>query len=482
MRGTGRERLWGLFVVGACSAETAPAPHASAARVEDPEWSRTIAGVTLATGDFDGDGDVDRVVAVGDQVEPQLNDGHGVFAAGDPIPRPRVSGLSWPPYDEIIESHEGAVVADVDRDGYGDIILWSSSIFRYYFEYPNEGWTEVDQYGFAGIQVFRGGPVGIAPQTPEMRNLSAAVLDIRVTGDHDGDGDADYCALISGAEIADPNDFIGYLDSSDPDWMNWTPPSVDNGTLSSVPCAGDINGDGLSDRILGSDGELGVRWAFGRPGIMQTRSGPLPWVPDGTWEPTEGRYDPLFGRTTRGAFVQGIGDVNGDGYDDVVSVDQVGVSTVDWLAGGPDGLMPVGRLVSDSSDRMLADGVVVADVDGDGNKDIVVLTVTREDQRLLLIYPAGDGELRPTGTVAVQGTPSRLAAPGDVDGDGLEDLLIGDVLVLSELPGDAPGTPGAPRQQEGRQGPPSAQDSSHGAPGRLWESAGSLYSQGTWSG
>lgn len=55
-----RGSLLAALAFSACSSSVAPSSPAGRARLDAPEWSRTVAGATLAAGDFDGDGDVHR--------------------------------------------------------------------------------------------------------------------------------------------------------------------------------------------------------------------------------------------------------------------------------------------------------------------------------------------------------------------------------------------------------------------------------------
>lgn len=119
------------------------------------------------------------------------------------------------------------------------------------------------------------------------------------------------------------------------------------------------------------------------------------------------------------------GDMNADGYPDIVVTDSIGNSVAILLNAGdgtllaaeayPAGVQPV--------------AVVVEDLDGDGSLDVAVTNARSDDVQ---VYRGlGDGSIELNETHAAGLGPTDLAA-ADVDGDGDLDLLSywGDVTIL----------------------------------------------------
>jgi len=85
----------------------------------------------------------------------------------------------------------------------------------------------------------------------------------------------------------------------------------------SVDGAGDVNGDGFADVIVGMPG---ADQGFGTPeGMACIFHGSAVGVPDGNPSTAATRLDGDFSDTFLGRSVAGAGDVNGDGYADVIA-------------------------------------------------------------------------------------------------------------------------------------------------------------------
>jgi N-acetylmuramoyl-L-alanine amidase/FG-GAP-like repeat len=149
-----------------------------------------------------------------------------------------------------------------------------------------------------------------------------------------------------------------------------------------------------------ADGSVSVAVGTGEPGFEQ------PIVVDAAF----GAHDQVVG----------VGDVTGDGVNDVMARDSASGKTV-TLRGADDGtLTPVGRLSSRWSQADLFAGV--GDADGDGLADVVARDAT---SGALLFYPgrsAGGFAAAKTAVEAFAGIDA-VAAAGDFDRDGDADLL-----------------------------------------------------------
>ena len=198
--------------------------------------------------------------------------------------------------------------------------------------------------------------------------------------------------------------------------------------------AGDVNGDGYGDVIVGSR-------SAGRAYVFAGGTGGLPSNP--TWElPGGGPASFSFGQSA--AFA---GDVDGDGFDDVVvgaprfnTASSVYAGEAYLYRGGAGGLSNTSAWTALGVDQYNARfGSAVAsagDVNGDGFADVLVgeplLDTAVRDEGRVYLYLGGPGGLSPTPAWTSSGDDqplsefgSSLASAGDTDGDGFEDVIIG---------------------------------------------------------
>jgi len=201
-----------------------------------------------------------------------------------------------------------------------------------------------------------------------------------------------------------------------------------------MSAAGDTNGDGFGD-VAVADGRGVVVFAGSAAGPVATPLAVIP-VPSGA------------NASSFGFELSGLGDVDGDGYGDLVVAD--GTAVVWVFLGGPSGPSTTPawvldrRGVADSHVRLLTAG----DLNGDGFGDLTLID----------FGPGG----APQGFRFFRGSASGIEAPhagtfvlrpdfptgsaGDVNGDGIADLVTAEGATLAFFPGSAAFPPAAPAQ------------------------------------
>jgi hypothetical protein len=259
---------------------------------------------------------------------------------------------------------------DVDGDGYGDIVVGMPYL------------SIVDgSAACGGAMVFYGGPSG--PSTnraaPLARRAGSDAQSfgyfVAGAGDVDGDGLSDV-AVYAGIESSDPQLVALYLgrdqpfgaapsrllqyEGSDLRWM---------GNTHQLACAGDSNGDGYADLVMSTSAPQIVYW---EPAHLSLFYG----GPSGPAETLSRRImTPLPPGDAFGVSVAAI-DFDGDGLDDigtgVLSSQPPPLSALVYPGGasGPGGATDIA-----TADAVISDEREVAspgDVDGDGYADLVI--------------------------------------------------------------------------------------------------------------
>jgi hypothetical protein len=206
--------------------------------------------------------------------------------------------------------------------------------------------------------------------------------------------------------------------------------------------AGDVDGDGFADLVIGADGHDLPR---SNAGVAYVVFGPIVGVHSLAEADAklygEGRGD------LAGVSVAGAGDTNGDGFDDLLVGaryhDQAGVDAgAAYLVRGP----PLGSASLGTADAKLLGeapgdwaGITVApagDVDGDGLADLAVGAVYEDaggaDAGAVYLVRGpvagvaslAQADAKLVGEAALD-EAARIGGGGDADGDGLADLWVG---------------------------------------------------------
>ena len=373
-------------------------------------------------GDVNGDGYADAIIGAPGATNGQAGEGIAYVHYGG------ATGLSMPPSVSLEANSAGAAygssvasAGDVNGDGYADVVVGA----------PLNG------TGRAYLYLGSVGGLATAPANT-LTGGSQFGASVATAGDIDHDGYADVIVGSpgSGAAYVYRGSAGGLIAA--PHIILSEPPA--SGLFgSAVSTAGDVNGDGYSDVIVGarlaSNGEAGEGLAYVYLGSI-----------NGMVVPYQRRLEANLANADFGVSVSGAGDVNGDGFSDVI----VGADL--WESGQTDegaafifhgSVAGTVAAISTTLQRNITDGRMgrsvaeAGDVNGDGYADIIVGAPLAEnpagtaDEGIAWVFRGGTtgigvaafDQLEPN--IAGYQHGAAVSGGGDVDGDGYSDVLVG---------------------------------------------------------
>ncbi|MFN0149649.1 MAG: FG-GAP-like repeat-containing protein [bacterium] len=417
--------------------------HGSASGLSvTPNWtaeanqanSRFAYSVATA-GDVNGDKFDDVIVGAAHFTNGETTEGMAFVYLGS------ASGLSstpsWTAEGNQSFAEFGASVStagDVNADGFADVIVGSQ-----FFDNGQDG------EGHAFVYHGSASGLSVAPNWTAEGNAIGIQLGCSVSaaGDVNGDGFGD---VIMGALVysnGQTNEGRAFVYHGSQSGLNTTPSwSAESNQANayfgvSVAGAGDVNGDGYADVIVGAQGFSNGQSAEGRAFVYHGASGGLLLAP--SWTGEINIQDASLGHTVATA-----GDVNGDGYADVI-VGAMNVTNGQFAegqaivyVGSSFGLQTFSYWTSESNQASANYGISVAtagDVNGDGFSDVIVgawfYDSGQPNEGRAFVYHGSAGGLMVILQWAVNGEQDQaslgysVATAGDVNGDGYSDVIVG---------------------------------------------------------
>ncbi len=408
----------------------------SAAWTAESDQAAAYFGWSVAgAGDINGDGYGDVVVGAYAYDNGSTDEGAAFAFYGSS------GGLAttaaWSAESGQAAAYAGFSVAsagDVDGDGFGDVLVGS-------YAYDNGSTDE------GSVSLYKGSGAGLGTAsawTGEAGQTSAyAGASVASAGDVNGDGYGDVIVGAYGYDNGSTDEGVAfvYLGTSTgvATTAAWTGEANQASAAygASVASAGDVNGDGYGDVIVGAynydDGSSNEGAAFVYLGSSSGLATSAAWT--GQADQVSAHY---------GAAVAWAGDVNGDGYGDVIvgAPDYDNGSTDEGLAyvyyGSASGLATAAAWTdeSDQTGANLGGSVATAgDVDGDGYADVIIGAEGYDngsaDEGRASVYLGSAGGLATSAAWTAESDQASaafgvsVASAGDVDGDGYSDVIIG---------------------------------------------------------
>jgi hypothetical protein len=343
--------------------------------------------------------------------------------------------VDWSKFGVHVDEHLGDAIStagDINGDGFSDILVGAS-------------WHTDGETSEGAAYVYNGSSFGLedAPSATYVSNQAGAHLGggVKTGGDINADGYADIVIGVprfSGDQSAEGRVYVYYGSSQGA--VSNAMVVIEGNSIGayfghSVSTAGDVDGDGQSDLIVGSPYFVADETGAGRAQVFLATADDYSGV---DWIVTEGNQS----NAGTGSSV-GFADVNADGYSDMLAgswhydAGQTDEGRVYCWMGGYTGITQPADWSKDGEQAGASLGRVIAnasDVNGDGYEDVVVTAPGWDEafanEGKAWVYHGSATGLELTSSWSARAARAGAsfgssAASGDVNGDGHGDLVVG---------------------------------------------------------
>lgn len=420
----------------------ATSPTTYAAQVSYPTpgsyYACSYTGYSMGVGDLNGDGKPELVTAncsnSGNDITVYTNNGDGTFTAGVYYNGAASGGTNSGPADVYTEA---VTIADVNGDGKADIIAvnddssdvtvllgngdgtvnvptvgfavagWSNTP-AVVGDFNGDGLADIivadDNFSFAYLKGYGDGTFRASRDYYAATNAYSWTYGI-ATGDFNGDGHPDFVIGNICSSCSTPMGVTVFLSNPDGSLQ----PGMNFGSTSNFGyvAVADFNGDNKLD-IAATDNSTGLVQIFNGDGT-------------GNFTPGSTFNTDLASNSPYGLVV---GDFNKDGHPDLAIANSSGGDIAILLNDGS-GNFPTP--VPFTLNAAVEQGLAVADINGDGNLDLVLPYYNvSSPAAVAVLLGNGDGTFQPEQDIALPaGTGGAQAvALADLNGDGKLDMAV----------------------------------------------------------
>jgi hypothetical protein len=413
----------------------------------DGEASDNYGWDLAGAGDVNADGHGDVIVGASQDDDNTSNSGSAYVYLGSAAGIDLGSESKLNASDASSGDNFGSAVAgagDVNGDGYADVIVGA------YWD-DDAGGT-----GSGSAYVYLGAASGVDPAAETKLTASDPASEdlygysVSGAGDVNGDG---YADVIVGAENDDDRGtdsgsayvYLGSASGVDPDAetkLTASDGAAEDWYAKSVSGAGDVNGDGYADVIVGAHGDDDGGPKSGTAYVYLGSATGLDLASEAKVVASDASNSSWLGWS-----VSGAGDVNGDGFDDVVvgarDEDQNGYNAgaAYVYLGSPSGIDLTAEVKLDASDGgdedyFGHDVAGIGDVNGDGFDEVIVGAYGADDGGSMTgsayvylgtangIDPGTESKHTASDAAADDRFGWRTAGAGDANGDGFDDVIV----------------------------------------------------------
>jgi len=406
----------------------------SRVRIESLQANAHFGASVSGAGDVNGDGRPDVIVGAPLYDNDQTDEGAVFVYYGTSSGIPSGATANRILESGQAEAHLGTAVslADVNKDSYADILAGAP-------EYDNGQTNEGAALVYLGSS---GGPAASPAVVLESNQEYAAFGEsLSAAGDVNGDTYADVIVGAKWYDNGETNEGAAFIYQGSASGLNASASQLLEGNqayayFGAVSGAGDVNGDGYGDVIVGAylydRGEADEGAAFVYYG---SASGLYPSLMQMEGDQADARF---------GSTVSGVGDIDNDGYADVL----VGAPYYDTVDGQDRGMVlayygaahnfiPDDRTLEHNQARATLGAAVsgAGDINKDGYADVLLGAPGYDngetDEGAVFIYHGSAAGLGASATLTLEGGQAgayfgtALGAAGDVNADGYADVIVG---------------------------------------------------------